>query len=202
MTDLSVTRILAATGMPHANVSANWPLLLSAMQEAGVASFASQVGMAATVAVETGDFTPKVENLNYSASGLRETWPKRFLTDEFAEGFHRQPEKIANYVYAGRNGNGDSASGDGWHYRGRGFIQLTGRSNYTSFGHGTLADPDRATQPIIAAQAAVWFWIQKGVAPSCDLGDWKSVRRKVNGGLTHYALLLEYVGKLEGGAAV
>lgn len=202
MTDLSPTAIITATGMPAANVSANWPLLLDAMHAAGVGSLASQIGMAATVAVETGDFTPKVENLNYSASGLRETWPKRFLTDEFAQGFHRQPEKIANYVYAGRNGNGDSASGDGWAYRGRGFIQLTGRSNYAAFGHGTLSDPDRAIQPLVAAQAAAWYWAQKGVMASCDLGDWKAVRRKVNGGLTHYALLLEYVGKLEGGAAV
>lgn len=196
MSDLSPTAIIAATGCPAANVSANWPLILDAMREAGVASLPSQIGMAATVAVETGDFTPRIENLNYSASGLRETWPKRFPTDEFAEGFHRQPEKIANYVYAGRNGNGDELSGDGWAYRGRGFIQLTGRSNYAAFGHGTLSDPDRAVMPIVAAQAAAWFWANRGIAASCDLGDWKAVRRKVNGGLTHLSKLLEYVEKL------
>ena len=196
MADLSPTAIIAATGCPYANVSANWPLLLEELRAVGLDSLSSQIGMAATVAVETGDFTPKVENLNYSASGLRETWPKRFPTDEFAEGFHRQPEKIANYVYAGRNGNGDPASGDGWAYRGRGFIQLTGRSNYAAFGHGTLSDPDRAVQPLVAAQAAAWFWTNRGIAASCDLGDWKSVRRKVNGGLTGYADFIRFVERL------
>lgn len=196
MSDLTPAQIATATGMPAANVDANWPLLLAELHAAKLDSLASQVGMAATVAVETGDFTPKIENLHYSADGLRATWPKRFPTVELAESYAKQPEKIANFVYQGRNGNGDEASGDGWAYRGRGFIQLTGRSNYASFGHGTLSDPDRAVQPIVAADAAAWYWRQRAIAPFCEAGDWKAVRRAVNGGLTHYAKLLEYVEKL------
>jgi len=196
MSDLSAATVSAATGCPLANCEANWPILLDAMQAAGIASHLSQVGMAATVAVETGDFTPKIENLNYSADALLRTWPSRFTTLDHASAYARQPEKIANYVYAGRNGNGDADSGDGWAYRGRGFIQLTGRANYAAFDHGTVSDPDRALQPIVAAQAAAWFWAQRGVMASCDLADWKAVRRKVNGGLTHYSKLLEYVEKL------
>lgn len=187
--DLTPAEVASATQCPAQNVVANWGLLLDAMQAQGIASRASQIGMAATVAIETGDFTPKIENLNYGTEGLIQTWPTRFPTEELATEYARQPEKIANFVYANRNGNGDAASGDGWRYRGRGFIQLTGRANYAAFGHGTVSDPDRAVQPIIAAQAAAWFWANKGIMASCDLGDWKSVRRKVNGGTIHLAKL-------------
>lgn len=196
MSDLSPSLIHTATGCDAGNIVANWPLILDAMKQAGVGSLLSQVGMAATVAVETGDFTPRVENLNYSASGLRETWPKRFTTDDFAEGYHRQPEKIANYVYAGRNGNGDAASGDGWRYRGRGFIQLTGRANYAAFGHGTVADPDRAVQPLVAAQAAVWYWQKRNIAALCDKKEWAGVRKAVNGGLTGFADFSRFVSHM------
>lgn len=192
--DLTVAELAHATHCPEANLQANWPLLLSAMHALGIASRPSQIGMAATVAIETGDFTPKIENLNYSASGLREQWKTRFPTEEFAQGYHRQPEKIANYVYAGRNGNGDAASGDGWRYRGRGFIQITGRENYTTYG--VTGDPDDALKPLVAADVAAQFWLAKGIAPFCEVGDWKTVRRKVNGGLTHYSKLLEIVGRI------
>jgi len=76
----------------------------------------------AQVAHESGDFRYTEENLNYSWSGLRKTWPGRFPTDELAQQYHRQPERIANLVYAGRYGNASEASGDGWKYRGRGLI--------------------------------------------------------------------------------
>src|SRR5256886_11789012 len=87
----------------------------------------------AQVAHESADFRSTEENLNYSWQALRATWPARFPSDAFAQQYHRQPEKIANLVYAGRHGNGDEASGDGWKYRGRGLIQLTFRDNYQAY---------------------------------------------------------------------
>ena len=87
----------------------------------------------AQVAHESGDFRYTEENLNYSWMGLRKTWPGKFPTDELAQQYHRQPERIANLVYAGRYGNGGEASGDGWKYRGRGLIQLTFHDNYLAY---------------------------------------------------------------------
>src|SRR5437899_5679617 len=78
----------------------------------------------AQVAHESGDFRLAQENLNYSWQAQRKTWPSRFPTDEIAQGYDRQPERIANHAYANRNGNGDEASGDGWRFRGRGLIQI------------------------------------------------------------------------------
>ena len=190
--DLTVAELAHATHCPEANLAANWPLLLSAMQVLGIASRPSQIGVAATVAVETGDFTPKVENLNYGAEGLMKTWKERFPTVELALEYARHPEKIANFVYANRNGN--SEPGDGWKYRGRGFIQITGRGNYRTYG--LEAHEDDALLPLVAADVAASFWKRNALAPFCEVGDWKTVRRKVNGGLTHYSKLLEIVGRL------
>ena len=82
---------------------------------------------------ESGYFEKLIENLNYGAKGLVMTWPKRFTTAELANKYARQPEEIANFVYSNRLGNGDESSGDGWKYRGRGIIQLTGKYNYQKF---------------------------------------------------------------------
>src|SRR5688572_5216436 len=87
----------------------------------------------AQVAHESGGFKRLVENLNYSADALVRTWPSRFDAAT-AKQYARQPERIANKVYAGRLGNGDETSGDGWRYRGRGYIQLTGQVNYADYG--------------------------------------------------------------------
>ncbi len=97
----------------------------------------------AQVAHESGDFHSSEENLNDSWQALRKTWPSHFPTDEIAQGYHRQPEKIANRAYANRNGNGDEASGDGWRFRGRGLIQITGRTNYLAYWpcHQTAHSP-------------------------------------------------------------
>ena len=83
------------------------------------------------------------ENLNYSAKGLNGTFRKYFATEDAAQPYARKPEMIANRVYSGRMGNGDEASGDGWKYRGRGIVQLTGKANYRAFSHdGTNIRPD------------------------------------------------------------
>jgi putative chitinase len=144
----------------------------------------------AQVAHESGDFRYTEENLNYSWSGLRKTWPARFPTDELAQQYHRQPERIANLVYAGRYGNGGEASGDGWKYRGRGLIQLTFHDNYAAYSRA-LSDPsitsasDQVAQPRHAALSACWFWHSHGLNPIADAGDqvgFNQISFKINGG--------------------
>lgn len=107
----------------------------------------------ATVHHETGGrIKPIAENLNYSAKGLRATFPKYFSAQS-AAAYARQPEKIANKAYANRMGNGPEASGDGWRYRGRGYVQITGKANYARYG---IADnPDKALESDIAIRILI-----------------------------------------------
>jgi len=142
-----------------------------------VAHWLAQVGH------ESGGFKRLTENLNYSAEGLRSTWPSRFNAQNAAD-YARQPEKIANYVYGARLGN--SQAGDGWKYRGRGLIQLTGRENYRKAGEALglplEGDPDLATSPHVAAQIAVWYWETRNINRFADRDDVLAVTRSVNGG--------------------
>jgi len=141
----------------------------------------------AQCAHESGGFKLTSENLNYSKDGLRNTFGKYFSTDEIASQYARQPEKIANRVYANRMGNGNELSGDGWKYRGRGYIQLTGKSNYTEFDKYVTDDiinnPDLvATKyPLLSAG---WFFSRNCVKKCVDSSDQcvTSVSRCVNGG--------------------
>ena len=136
---------------------------------------------------ESNNFKTLTENLNYSAQGLMATWPRRFPNMEFANQYHRQPEKIANYVYSNRMGNGSEASGDGWRYRGRGVKQLTGKENYERCGSGLGVDlvgnPDLLLDPKYAALSAGWFWNKHGLNDLADKGDIETMTRRINGGL-------------------
>jgi len=135
---------------------------------------------------ESGNFKTLRENLNYGAKGLCATWPKRFPTEESAAPYHRNPEKIANKVYADRMGNGDEASGDGWKYSGRGLIQLTGKSNYTLAGDSLSApllhSPDLVLEPQYAALTAGWFWNTNNLNKQADVADYTGMTKKINGG--------------------
>lgn len=138
---------------------------------------------------ESGGFRLVQENLNYGAKGLLTTFKKYFPTEEIAKAYERKPENIANMVYANRMGNGDKASGDGWKYRGRGFIQLTGKNNYAAFDkvvpENILEQPDLvATRyPLLSAG---WFWNNVGLNAVADKGATDAVvtavTKKVNGG--------------------
>ena len=127
------------------------------------------------------------ENLNYSADGLLKTWPKRF-THETAEYYARQPQKIGNYVYANRMGNGDEKSGDGYCYRGRGYIMLTGKSQYEQFNKYDLCtkdvikDPDYVAKYPLNQVAAMWFWEKNKLNDIADLGDVEKATQVINGG--------------------
>ena len=138
---------------------------------------------------ESNGFKVKNENLNYSADGLKKIFPKYF-PDDLADEYARQPEKIANRVYSNRMGNGDEESGDGWAYRGAGYVQLTGRNNYVDFGESIDIDiennPDlvREEYPLLSA---AWFFYKNGINEISDMGSSidiiKKVTKKVNGGL-------------------
>lgn len=142
---------------------------------------------------ESGGFKVFSENLNYSADGLNKIFPKYFIkAGRNAAGYARKPEKIANVVYAGRMGNGPESSGDGWRYRGRGPIQLTGKDNYTAFAKD-IGRPDVMTNPDLvvgelAFESALWFFRKNGLLAIADKGVTDAVitqiTKRVNGG-TH-----------------
>lgn len=145
----------------------------------------------AQVAHESGGLSVIEENLKYSAKRMTEIWPSRFPTLASAEPFAGNPEALANKVYASRMGNGSPESGDGWKYRGRGYIQITGRDGYRAIGNAIGVnlenDPDRASDPDDALRVACGFWKWKNINAACDEGDFLKVTRLVNGGTTGQA---------------
>ena len=135
---------------------------------------------------ECGNFRILEENLNYRAETLCKLWPKRFPTLEFAKQYEKNPRKIANSVYSGRMGNRDESSGDGYRFRGRGCIQLTGHANYfhagKALGVDFVMEPDLVATPKYAALTAGWFWSTHGCNDIADRGDWTALTKKINGG--------------------
>ena len=164
-----------------------------------VAAFLAQCGH------ESAGFTILRENLNYSAEQLHRVWPKRFPTLESAQPYNRNPEAIANRVYCDRMGNGDEASGDGYRYRGRGAIQLTGKDNYTAFAHQISMSIDEAvayTETLQGAiESAAFFWYRNNLNAIADNQDMMSLTKRINGGTIgledrkkHYAHIMEVLG--------
>lgn len=141
----------------------------------------------AQIAHESGSFKYNTENLNYSEKALGAVFAKYFPSEELARGYARQPEKIANRVYANRMKNGDEASGDGWKFRGRGLIQLTGRDNYTQCGFTLKLDlinhPELlANDSKAVVDAAAWFWNLRELNSLADQDDIKRITKLINGG--------------------
>jgi putative chitinase len=135
---------------------------------------------------ECGHFKILEENLNYRAATLMKLWPKRFPTQEIANAYAGNPKKIANMVYANRMGNRDESSGDGYRFRGRGCIQLTGSTNYFNAGKALgvdfWADPDRVGTPTYAALTAGWFWSTHKCNEYAEAADWTKLTKVINGG--------------------
>jgi putative chitinase len=137
---------------------------------------------------ESGGFTLMQENLNYSAKGLVGTFKKYFPTEAQAKPYERRPEMIANRVYANRMGNGDEASGEGWYFRGRGIVQITGKNNYTKcsqslFESNVLVEnPDLLLEVEYAIHSACWFWSAARLNELADIGDMKTMTKRINGG--------------------
>lgn len=166
--------------------------LNAAMQACAIDTPARQAAFLAQVLVESSELRCREESLSYTPQRLRAVWPQRFLSDERAAHYSHNPQALANYIYAGRMGNGDETSGDGWRYHGRGLIQLTGRDNYAQFartsGLDVLAQPDLLLEPAGAARAAAWFWQTMGLNELADRtagsdGDihFMNITKRING---------------------
>lgn len=139
----------------------------------------------AQVGHESAGLTARLENLNYSAAGLLATFPKYF-TPAQAKAYTRQPERIANRVYANRMNNGPEASGDGWRFRGKGLIQLTGKANHQAFAKWMSLTLDEAVVYLTtlegAVMGAVWFWESRGLNALADGGQITAMTKVINGG--------------------
>jgi len=168
-----------------------------------IAAFIAQCGH------ESGGWRTFSENLNYSAKALDAVFGKYFVrAGRDANDYARQPEKIANIVYAGRMDNGDTNSGDGWRYRGRGPIQLTGKANYSAFSKDMDVDavdnPDQvAEDKEMALMSAIWFWNKNGLNRYADSSDIKTMTKRINGGyigledrIHHWKVALAAMGEM------
>lgn len=164
-----------------------------------IAAFMAQCGH------ESGGFVFLSENLNYSAQGLMRVFPKYFPTLELAKQYERNPQKIASRVYANRMGNGDEASQEGYVYRGRGLIQVTGKDNYFWFASSLNITPQEAAEYMQtfegAAQSACWYWENTSLNKLADAGDILTMTKRINGGTIgladrekHYAHALHVLG--------
>ena len=188
------------------NIELFYESLVAAMEEFGIDSPARMAGFLAQCAHESANFSAVRENLNYSADGLNKIFPKYFKNaGRNAQEYHRQPEKIANVVYANRMGNGDEMSGDGWRFKGRGLIQLTGRTNYTLCGTDLEVDliesPEYLETPEGAARSAGWYWWKNNLNAFADKNDIVGMTKRINGGTigledrkNHYFHALEALG--------
>lgn len=180
--------------------------LSTAMLEGGINTVLRVACFLGEVGWESDHLSRWEEGLNYSAAQLMGAWPSRFTSIDHAKQYERQPEKIANYVYANRHGNGDEASGDGWRYRARGPIGNTFKDTYREIGAALSVDlvshPERMGEPDIGFKAAVLFWnvtagkrlsakaVAYGVKPGCNLNtyadamDYKALTYAINGDCT------------------
>lgn len=151
---------------------------------------------------------PLSENLNYSAERLLKIFPKYFKDLETAKQYERNPEKLANLVYANRMGNGDVESGDGWRYRGRGFIQLTGHNNYEALAKhlsndNLISEPELLLTEVNALISALWYWQTNKINTVIDANNDLSIQRvtrKINGGtigISQRTTLFKEVSKLK-----
>lgn len=158
-----------------------WPKI----RDAGINTPLRVAHFMTQIATETGGFTIYEENMNYSAQRLTEVWPSRFPSTSAALPYARNPEKLANYVYADANRSaayklGNTQPGDGWRYRGRGFIQTTGREGYRKVGHED--DPDTLTQPEEGLKAAIAEFVRSGCLALADADNLTGIRKRINGG--------------------
>lgn len=173
---------IAEAGLATYDVAVRWDAALNeAMAKYEINTPRRQAAFLATCSHESQHFKRLEENLNYSVSGLRQVFPKYF-DDTLAQLYARNPQKIANRAYAHRMGNGDEKSGDGWKYRGRGLIQLTGKANYQAYNPLAASDPDMLLDPLLAADSAGWFWKRNDCNHFADGENLVGLRRRVNGG--------------------
>ena len=160
-------------------------------QRFGILTPAQQASWIGQCGHECGNFRILEENLNYRAATLLKLFPKTpkrqwGFTPEEAAAYEKQPQKIANRIYSNRMGNRDEASGDGWRFRGSGFLQLTGHANFYHAGQALGVDfvmqPELVRTPMYAAQTAGWFWQTHKLNQYADSGDFLTMTKRINGG--------------------
>ena len=179
--------MLNAEKLAKLHISADWvDPLNETFERFGLVTHNQQAVFIGQCGHECGNFRLLEENLNYKAVTLMKLWPKRFPTLEVANGYAGNPKKIANQVYSSRMGNRDENSGDGYRFRGRGCIQLTGHSNYfhagKALGVDFVMDPDLVGSPKYAALTAGWFWSTHNLNSPADALDHAKVTKIINGG--------------------
>jgi len=176
--------------MPSVNDAADWmKMLRKVLPKYEIVTIERVAGFIAQCGHESRDFNVLTENLNYSASALNKIFPKYFeRAGRYAADYHRQPEAIANVIYANRMGNGSISSGDGWQYRGGGILQLTGYNNYSKFAESVGMSARSATDYVRtkegALESACWFWTENNLNSYCDKQDIVGLSKRINGG-TH-----------------
>jgi len=198
-----LTKLQLAAIFPNAETSAIDAFIssgLQALQTSGILDGANRLFyFLAQLGHESNGLTVREENLNYSASRLLQVWPSHFASLEVAKKYEYKPEQLANLVYGGRMGNTDD--GDGYKYRGRGYIQLTGRDTYREIGKIAGLDleknPDLASQVANAPKIACAFWTWKNINPACDNADFTAVTQKVNGGTNGLSDRLAWLSKVQ-----
>jgi putative chitinase len=175
---------------PHltADERAAWVAALAGpLLKAGITTPRCVAAFLGQCAVESAAFRDMEEDLSYSAARLCEVWPSRFPNIEAAEACALKPEALANRVYANRLGNGDEASGDGWRFRGRGLIQITGRGNYQRFAQAMTMTLDQAVEHAAtqagAGDSAAWFWSVNALNALANTWSVDLITRKINGGM-------------------
>ncbi len=182
--------VLTSMGVSSANADKHLDALNEAMAAHGIDSRLRIAHFLAQIVHESAHMKAVSENLNYSTDGLLRVFRKYFKTRALAEAYARKPQKIASRVYANRMGNGNEASGDGWTYRGRGLVQLTGKHNYGRFsqwiGEDVVSDPDRVAEDF-AAHSAVFYWDVTGLNALADTDNLRLITKRVNGGLNGFA---------------
>jgi len=171
------------------NIVALTDALNAVMPKYGVTTKERAAGFLSQCGHESNGFTVLVENLNYSKDGLLKTFSKYF-TEDTATAYARQPEKIASKVYANRLGNGNEASKEGFMYRGRGAIQLTGKTNYQAFATAIGKTLDETVVYLAtmngAIESALWFWKKNGLNELADKKDIVAMTKRVNGGMNGF----------------
>jgi len=179
--------MLNAEKLAKLHIGAEWvDPLNETFERFGIFTHNQQATFIGQCGHECGNFKILQENLNYKAVTLMKLWPKRFPTLEKANEYAGNAKKIANSVYSSRMGNRDENSGDGYRFRGRGCIQLTGHANYfhasKALGVDFVMDPDLVSTPKYAALTAGWFWDTHKLNAPADALDHAKVTKIINGG--------------------
>lgn len=179
---------LIAGGVPVTQARTFADPLKAAMALFDISTPERQAAFIAQAMIESQRFTKLEENLRYTTpERIRQVWPSRFKSAADATSYARNPQALANRVYALRNGNGDEASGDGWRYRGRGIFQITGRANYLRVSNGVglgpvyIHKPELVSQPSDACMTAAYYWQSNGCNQMVDQGAFDATTKLING---------------------